>query len=68
MSAKKQTNRVEAIKDAATGYAAVVLALVCFILALTVIIAGVRFVSGLSAASNTNTTAAGAATGIARTV
>jgi hypothetical protein len=67
MSAKKRHNRSETIKDAATGYTAVVLALICFLLVLTVVIAAVRFVSGLSAASNATTTA-GATTKITRTV
>ena len=39
-----QDNWVEAVKNAASGYGAVVLGIVCFLLSLTVIMAVVRFV------------------------
>ncbi len=44
-----QDNWVETVKNAASGYGAVVLGVVCFLLALTVIMAVVRFVVGVSA-------------------
>ena len=67
MSAKKQTNWSDAIRDAATGYAVVVLGVICFLLALAVVVAGVRMIVGTSApASGTITTAsANMATGAA---
>ena len=43
-----QDNWAEAVKNAASGYGAVVLGIVCFLLALTVVVAAVRFVVGLS--------------------
>ena len=69
MSAKKQNNRLEAVKDAATGYTVVILGIVCFIIALIVIMAFVRLVVGASIASNTaNATAAGTTTTLAKSV
>ena len=55
MSAKKQENQLESIRDAATGYAVVVLAIICFVLVLAIIMAGVRVVVGMTA--NTTTAA-----------
>lgn len=46
MSAKKQNSLAEVVRDAATGYAAVVLSVVCFLLVLVVVMAGVRIISG----------------------
>ena len=54
MSAKKQENQVESVRNAVTGYTVVVLGIICFVLALAVIMAGVRIVTGVTA----NTTAA----------
>lgn len=51
MSAKKQESQVEAVRNAATGYAVVVLATVCFIIALAVIMAGVRVVASITASA-----------------
>ena len=42
-----QDNWVEAVKNAASGYGAVVLGVACFLLSLVVITAIVRFVVGL---------------------
>ena len=58
MSAKKQENRVEAMKNAVTGYVAIALGIICFLLALAVIMAVVRIVIGASLASTPNTAAA----------
>ena len=55
MSAKKQENRIETVRNAATGYAVVVLGIICFVLALAVIMAGVRVVTGVT--TNTTTVA-----------
>lgn len=46
MSAKKQNGWGDAVHDAATGYAVVVLGIVCFLLVLAVLMAGVRVVVG----------------------
>ena len=62
MSAKKQSNRSEAIRNAATGYTVVVLAIACFLIALAVIMAGVRIVAGWAPGPTANTTTASAAT------
>ena len=56
MSVKKQENRLDAMRDAATGYAVVVLGIVCFVLVLAVVMTGVRIISGVTA--NAATTAA----------
>ena len=65
MNAKKDNIRIESVKDAATGYAAVVLGIICFIVALVVIIAIVRIIVGAGLASNVAATAVttGAAAG-----
>lgn len=60
MGTKKQNERIEAVRDAATGYGAVVLGIVCFLLALTIVVAGVRVVVGASASSNAAATATAA--------
>ena len=52
MSSKKQTDWAESARNAATGYAVVVLSIVCFILALVVVVAGVRIIVGPNAAAN----------------
>lgn len=44
-----QDNWSDAVKNAASGYGAVVLGVVCFLLALALIMAVVRFVVGLGA-------------------
>ena len=51
MSAKKQNSLVEAVRDAAIGYTAVVLGVICFLLTLVVVIAGVRFIVGINSAT-----------------
>ena len=56
MSAKKQTNRWEAVRNAATGYAAVVLGIVCFLLVLAILLAGVRTLNVLIPSPTTTTT------------
>ena len=43
----RQDNWAEAVKNAASGYGAVVLGIVCFLLALAAIVAIVRFIVGL---------------------
>lgn len=58
MSAKKQSNRTEAVRDAVTGYTAVVLGIVCFLIALCAVMAGVRVVFQLSTAAPATTTVA----------
>ena len=58
MSAKKQNNFVEALHNAATGYTVVVLSVVCFLLALVVVIAGVRVVIGTGLMQTAATTQA----------
>ncbi len=57
MSAKKQNSLAETVRNAATGYAVVVLGVICFLLALVVVIAGVRIVLGANLAANSTTTA-----------
>lgn len=60
MSAKKKTSLAEAVRDAATGYTTVVLGILCFLIALVVVIAGVRIVVGgkmTGAAANVQTAA-----------
>ena len=52
MSAKKQNSLTEMVRDAATGYATVVLSVVGFLLALVVVVAGVRIVAGSSLSPN----------------
>ena len=44
-----QDNWTEAVKNAASGYGAVVLGVVCFILSLTIIMALVRLLVGMGA-------------------
>lgn len=51
MSAKRQSSRSEAARDAVTGYTVIVLALLCFLVALMVVMAGVRVVIELGARS-----------------
>lgn len=53
MSSKKENNRLESIRDAALGYTIVVLATVCFLIALAAVIIAVRFVVGLGASNAT---------------
>ena len=62
MSAKKQSDWTEAVNDAATGYAVVVLAVICFILTLVVIVAGIRTIVGAGSSGAATGAAAGAAT------
>lgn len=54
MSAKKQKDPVDSVRNAATGYAAVVLGVICFLLVLMVTVAAVRLVAGGSLAATTN--------------
>lgn len=44
---REKENWVEAVKNIASGYGAVVLSVLCFLLALTMIVAIVRFVVGM---------------------
>lgn len=58
MSPKRRdsrNDRLEPIHDAALGYAAVVLSIVCFLLALSLVVMSVRFVVGISSANSPNT-------------
>ena len=55
MSPKKDINRIESVRNAATGYVAVALGVICFLLVLAVIMAVVRFVAGAGLASSTST-------------
>ena len=55
MSAKKQSNGAEAVRNAATGYAVVVLAIACFMLAAALLMAGVRVIVGLGPSSSPTT-------------
>ena len=48
-----QDNWVESVKNAASGYGAVVLGVVCFLLSLAVIMAIARFVVELSTGAGT---------------
>ena len=57
MSAKKQNNRLEAVRNAATGYTVIVLSVVCFLLVLAIVIAGVRVIAGSNSASPPNANA-----------
>ena len=57
MSAKRQNDIAEAVRNAATGYAVVVLCVICFLLVLAIVISGVRIVVGSNLAANTATTA-----------
>jgi len=54
MCAKKKTGLSEVMRDAATGYATVVLSILCFLIVLIVVIAGVRIVVGSKQAATTN--------------
>lgn len=56
MSTKKQTSWTAAVHDAATGYSVVLLGIICYILVLVIIVAGVRIVIGNSS-TTTNVTA-----------
>ena len=68
MCAKKKTSVSETLRDAATGYATVVLSIVCFLIVLVVVIAGTRIIVGSKQAATTNAqTAAVAAAGETRT-
>lgn len=51
MGGKKTKELIEAVSNAASGYAVVVLALVCFVVGLMVVIALTRFFVGLSVTS-----------------
>ena len=59
MSAKKKSSLADTVHDAATGYATVVLGVICFLIVLVVVIAGVRVLVGgkLATAANTQTAA-----------
>ena len=57
MSSKNKQNRLDGMRDAALGYTTIVLAAVCFLIALAVVVVAVRFVVGLGASANTATTA-----------
>ena len=48
-----QDNWADAVKNAASGYGAVVFGVICFLLALAVIMAVVRFVVGIGASAGT---------------
>ena len=54
MNAKKQSNRLDAVRNAATGYAVVVLGILCFLLVLVVLMAGTRIVLELGRSSTAN--------------
>ena len=58
MCAKKQSSLSEAVRNATTGYAVVVLGIICFLLALILLMAGVRLVAGWGQTASTTTTAA----------
>ena len=58
MSAQKQTDRIDSIREAATGYAVVVLGVICFLLVLVVVMAGVRVVVGTNTPASGNVAAA----------
>ena len=45
----EQDNWTEAVKNAASGYGAVVLGVLCFLIALAIIMAFVRFIVGAGA-------------------
>lgn len=55
-SPREKRDMLEAARNAMTGYTAVVLGIVCFILALMLLMAAVRFGVGLSIAANPTTT------------
>ena len=57
MNSKKQSSRIEAVRNAASGYAVVVLGIICFLLVLIVLMAGVRMVAGWGQAAPSTTTA-----------
>lgn len=60
MSAKKKTSLAEVVRDAATGYTTVILGILCFLITLVMVIAGVRIVVGgktTGAATNVQTAA-----------
>ncbi len=50
-SPREKRELLEAARNAATGYTAVVLGIVCFILALMLLMAATRFIVGLSIAA-----------------
>lgn len=50
-----QDNWVESVKNAASGYGAVVLGIACFLLSLALVMGIVRFVVGLSLTVTTGT-------------
>lgn len=58
MSGKKQNSQIESIQNAATGYTTVALGIVCFLLALAVVTAGVRLVVGAGLSSGAGAAAA----------
>lgn len=62
MATKVKTRKKQALEETArnaiTGYTAIILGLVCFIIVLMVVMAVVRFVVGLSLTASNNTTAA----------
>lgn len=62
MSAKKKSSLTETVHDAATGYATVILSVICFLIVLMVVIAGVRILVGGKLATAANTQAAAVAT------
>ena len=54
---KRERSSIDAMKNAVTGYVAIALGIICFLLALAVIMAVVRIVIGASLASTPNTAA-----------
>lgn len=57
MISKRGQRLFEAARNAATGYGAVVLGIICFIIFLMLVVAIVRFTVGLSLNSSNNTAA-----------
>ena len=66
MSAKKQNSFIESVRDAAIGYTTIVLSVVCFLLVLVVVVAGVRIVVGNNPTTNTTNTQNAIATSVNR--
>ena len=60
MGTKKKTSWAEAVNDAVTGYSVVVLSVICFLLALALIVAGIRMIAGPAPAAATATTSSAA--------
>ncbi len=55
-SPREKRELLEAARNAITGYTAVVLGIVCFILALMLLMAATRFIAGLSIAATPTAT------------